>query len=172
VLAWGIPSLIHNDNIRKKILFPAAIAVLAVLAFLTWRQCGYWENSIELFSRSLRITKNNYMAYDNRGIAYGQIGLYKNAINDFNKAIDLKPDYYKGYNNRGFAYTKIGEYQRAIEDYSAAIRLKPDYAKAYNNRADIYLNQGNIRLGCSDAQKACELGRCSMLQAAGKGLCF
>ena len=172
MLAWGIPSLIHNDNIRKKILFPAAIAVLAVLAFLTWRQCGYWENSIELFSRSLRITKNNYMAYDNRGIAYGQIGLYKNAINDFNKAIDLKLDYYKGYNNRGFAYTKIGEYQRAIEDYSAAIRLKPDYAKAYNNRADIYLNQGNIRLGCSDAQKACELGSCSTLQAAGKGLCF
>ena len=32
MLAWGIPSLIKSEDMRKKILFPAAIAFLAILA--------------------------------------------------------------------------------------------------------------------------------------------
>ena len=47
MLAWGIPPLIKNEDMRKKILFPASIAALAIMAVLTWHQCGYWKNSIE-----------------------------------------------------------------------------------------------------------------------------
>jgi len=32
MMAWGIPALIKNEAIRKKILFPGGIAVLAILA--------------------------------------------------------------------------------------------------------------------------------------------
>ena len=49
MLAWGIPLLIKREDIRKKILFPAAIAALAIWQFLTWQQCGYWKNSIDAF---------------------------------------------------------------------------------------------------------------------------
>jgi tetratricopeptide (TPR) repeat protein len=171
-LAWGIPSLIENDTIRKNILFPTVIVFLVMMSVLSWKQCGYWKNSIELFSHNLHITNNNYLAYDHRGIAYGQIGQYPRAIDDFSKSIDLKPDYFKGYNNRGFTYFKIDQYQKAIRDYDEAIRLKPDYAKAYNNRAIVYLNLSKNIPGCSDAQKACELGDCMTLYSAqSKGLC-
>jgi tetratricopeptide (TPR) repeat protein len=141
LLAWGIPFLLPNKDVRKNFLFPAATACLVIMTLLTWMQCGYWENSIELFSHNLHIN-NDYLAYDHRGIAYGQSGQYEKAIEDFNKAISLKPDYYKGYNNRGFAYFKIGKYQMAINDYNEAIRLKPNYAKAYVNRSNVFLNQG------------------------------
>jgi protein O-mannosyl-transferase len=166
ILAWGIPSLLKNENIRKKILPPAAIAIIIVIAFLTWRQCGYWKNSIEIFSHALSVTKNNYLAHNSRGIAYGEFGQYQQAIDDFNKAIDFKPDYFKAYNNRGFAYAKLGQYQNAINDYNEAIRLKPDYAKAYNSRGYVYLIQGDIISGCSDAQKACAMEVCAALEAA------
>jgi len=37
---------------------------------------------------------------------------------------------------------------------------------AYSNRAASYLNLGNYNLGCRDAQKACELGECELLEEA------
>jgi tetratricopeptide (TPR) repeat protein len=206
MLAWGIPSLIKSDDMRKKILFPASMAFLAILTFLTWQQCGYWKNSIDLFNHTLQVTKHNYLAhidlgsalfdegktedaiahyseaisimpniilsYNNRGIAYAKLGQHQRAFEDFNKAISLKSDDADVYINRGFAYTQLGQYQRAIEDFNEAIRLKPDYAKAYNNRALVYFNQKNIFSGCSNAQKACALGSCKILEdAKGKGLC-
>ena len=211
MLTWGIPFLINSEDIRKKILFPAGIAVLVILSVLTWRQCGYWKNSIELFTHAVKVTKDNYKAYsllghaysangqyqqaiDNfsevirlkanykmdylmalsgRGIAYIYLKQYQRAIEDFNKAISLKPDYINPYNYRGKAYSELGQYKSAIEDYSTAIRLKPDYTDAYNNRGDLYLNQGNKKLGCPDAQKACALGNCKLLEMAkGKGDCL
>ncbi len=64
MLAWGIPLLIKREDMRKKILFPAAIAALAIMAVLTWKQCGYWKNSIELFNHALQVTKDNDMAHN------------------------------------------------------------------------------------------------------------
>jgi hypothetical protein len=43
---------------------------------------------------------------------------------------------------------------------------------AYYNRGIAYLNQGNNKLGCPDAQKACALGNCKLLEIAkGNGDC-
>jgi protein O-mannosyl-transferase len=171
MLVWVISSLIKSDNIRKKILFPGAIAILAVLTVLTWKQCGYWKNSFGIWNHALSVTKNNHLAHNSRGIVYGEIGEYQLAIDDFNKAIDINPVYFRAYNNRGFAYAKLGQYQHAVEDYSEAIRLKPDYVRAYNNRAIAYFRHGNKGLGCYDAQKACELGNCEMWKSEGRKYC-
>jgi len=238
--AWGIPLLIKPEVIRKKILFPVAIAALAIMAIFVWQQCGYWKNSINLFSHTLQATKDNalahenlaaalidkgnneeaiehcnmairmnpvraisyndrgtayvrlgqhqlaiedfnkaisldpnyFKAYNNRGLVYAMLGQYQPAIKDFTAAIGLKQDYFKAYNNRGFVYTRLGQYQPAVEDFNKAINLKKDYTDAYFNRALVYFNQKNIFSGCSNAQKACELGNCKILEAAqAKGYC-
>ncbi len=240
ILAWGVPVLFKNAETRNKILFQAGGVLLAILSVLTWKQCGYWENSISLLNHTLQITKNNYIAHDglgialleegktekatshfseairvnpkyangynNRGIAYIKLGKYECATKNLNKAIRLKPDhapcyYHRGYiydnsgqyqhalkdyneairlkhdyadayNNRGGTYFKLGQYQQAIDDYNEAIRLKPDYADVYNNRAFVYLHQGKKESGCIDAQKACKLGNCRILEGAKiRGLC-
>jgi tetratricopeptide (TPR) repeat protein len=70
-------------------------------------------------------------------------------------------------------YHELVKYQLAIEDCSEAIRLKPDYAGAYNNRGLIYLDQGNIRIGCSNVKKACDLGTCNAFESAkGRSECL
>ena len=172
MLAWGIPLLFPRKYICKKVLFPAAMAILFVLAALTWQQCGYWKNSIALFNHTLQITKDNTLAYHHLGFVYDELGQYQLAINNYNEAIRIKPNYAKYYNNRGAAYANLGQYQRAIEDYNQAIRLKSDFGHAYNNRGAAYLLQGNNMLGCSDAQKACELGNCKLIEIAKrKGYC-
>ena len=138
MLAWGIPLLFQHTDIRKIILFPAGIAVIVILAVLSWHQCGYWENDVKLFNHILHSTKDNFLAHNNLGAALFKEGKFEAAINHYNKAIRIKPDIAVTYHNKASAYAKLGQYQRAFEDFSEAIRQKPDYAEAYYNRGTIY----------------------------------
>jgi tetratricopeptide (TPR) repeat protein len=166
MMTWGFSSLIRYENSLKKILFPAGIIYVILLALITWQQCGYWKTRIDLWEHTLMVTENNFLAHNNLGIALSADGRIEEAVYQYNEVIRIIPKYPLAYFNRGNAYYKMGHYRSAIDDYNRAISLKPDYAKAYSNRAALYLNQGNAGLGCCDAQKACNLGNCSILENA------
>ncbi len=135
-------------------------------------QLGQYQKALDNFNKAVSIIPTYADAYFNKGLTYSNLGQHQKAIEYYNKAIDLAPDNIKSYNNRGISYVSLGQYQRAIENFSKAIILKEDYADAYGNRAAIYLNQGNKKLGCYDAQRACELGACKILDIAKtKGYC-
>jgi tetratricopeptide (TPR) repeat protein len=155
MLAWGISALIKNEKTRRNFLFPAAIAVLCLLALLTFRQCGFWKSSFTLFKHTLRVTKNNYLAHTNLGAAFTELGQYQyqHSIEEYNKAIRLNPDDSLAYYNRAAAYAKIGQLQNAIRDYNKAISLKPDYIEAYNNRGNIYGQHGQYKMAIEDFNK-------------------
>ncbi len=127
---------------------------------------GLKDRAIEDHNTAIRLKPDYADAYYNRGIVFMESGQYQNAVNDFSKAIQLQPDYLPAYYNRGIAYSHIGQYNLSIQDNTKTINLKPDHADAYNNRAAVYLNLGNKILGCLDAQKACALGICKVLEIA------
>ena len=154
MLAWGISSLIKSEETRKKILFPAGIAVIAILAVLTWQQCGYWKNSITLFSHAAQVTKDNFLAHTNLGIALFEKGKIEEAIEHYNKAIGLNPAYSYPYNSRGIIYRERGQYQLAIEDFNNAIRINPDFAEFYYNRGTAYYDLGQYQLAIKDCDEA------------------
>ncbi len=66
----------------------------------------------------------------------------------------------KAYYHRGNDFAKNKDYDRAIENYSRAIAINPKYAEAHNNRGAAYLDKKDKRQGCTDLQRACELGVC------------
>lgn len=134
---------------------------------------GQYQLAIEDYFRAIRLKRDYALAYNNRGHAYAAIGKYEWAIEDYDKAISLNPDYALTYRNRGLTYGRdLGQYQRAVEDFNEAIRLNPDDASTYDNRGNAYFMQANKELGCSDGQKACDLGDCKLLEwAKGKGFC-
>jgi tetratricopeptide (TPR) repeat protein len=156
MLAWGVPLLFKREEMRNKILFPAAVAALAILAIVTWRQCGYWKNSIELSNHTLQVTKNNYLAYNNRGIAYAKLDQYQLALEDFS-AMSSEEDYADAYYNRGIVYDNLRQYQNAIENYNKAINLHSNFIKAYNNRGTAYDNLGQYQLAIENYNKAVSL---------------
>jgi tetratricopeptide (TPR) repeat protein len=140
---------------------------------LAYNSLGQHQRAIEDYTQAIRLKPDYADAYYTRGLAYGRdLGQHQSAIKDYDKAIRLKPDYTVAYSSRGRAYHNLGQYQRAIKDYDKAIRLKPDYVGAYINRAISYFLQGKNNLGCGDAQKACALGNCGLLEfSKGKGAC-
>lgn len=131
-----------------------------------YARLGQYQRAIEDYNESIRLQPDYADAYNNRGIAYVDLDQYQRAIEDYNEAIRLKPDFTKAYNNRGNAYHKLGQHHQAIQDYNQAIRLNPGSSEAYYNRGVVYLFQGNNNSGCLDAQKACILGNCKLLEMA------
>jgi protein O-mannosyl-transferase len=156
MVAWGILSLIKNEFVRRNILFPSAIIVVVLMAVLTWQQCGYWKNSIELWSHALKVTKNNAMAHSNYASALYEEGNIDEALNHYNKAINLKPDKEDGsfYNSRGAIYHRKNQYQLAINDYNKAIDLNAANYRAYNNRGLVYVTIGRLEPALEDFNKA------------------
>jgi hypothetical protein len=68
-LAWGMPLLFRHEYMRKNILFPAGVLFIFIMSFVTWKQCGYWRDSIELFTHALQVTENNYLVHNDLGLA-------------------------------------------------------------------------------------------------------
>ena len=117
MVAWGIPELLKKCRYRKEILVTLSIMSIACCFIVTWIQVGYWRDNITLSEHALKVTDNNYVAYNNRGVVYYRRGIYKQAIMDHNRAIEIKPTFAFSYMNRGNAYSALGNQKQAIEDY-------------------------------------------------------
>ena len=109
LLAWGIPLLIKREDLRKKILFPMGLFFIAILSFITWQQCGLWQNNIKLWNYNLQVTKNNALVHNNLGLALFTNGKTEEAIDHYNKAICLIPDNIIFYINRANSYAALGQ---------------------------------------------------------------
>ncbi|KUG23969.1 hypothetical protein ASZ90_006232 [hydrocarbon metagenome] len=157
MLAWGMPLLFPGEDIRKKFLLPAGIASIAILAGLSWHQCGYWKNDAKLFNHTLLSTKNNFLVHNNFGAALFKEGKIEEAINHYHEAIRIKSDVAETYYNRGNAFTKLGQYQRAIMDFNKAIRQNPDYVEAYYNRGTVYGKLNQYQLAIKDYNQVVRL---------------
>ncbi|MGO9372074.1 MAG: tetratricopeptide repeat protein [Syntrophobacteraceae bacterium] len=134
VAAWGIPELLQKWRYRKEALTALSVLILLCLLFVTWRQVGYWNNSIALYDHALSVTGPNGAILNNRGVAYGQSGNLMHAISDYDRAIEINPGNVEIYNNRGITYGKLGNHRQAIDDFDRAIKLNPEYEEALFNR--------------------------------------
>ncbi|MEN6422442.1 MAG: tetratricopeptide repeat protein, partial [Smithella sp.] len=145
---WGIFALIKNERIRRKILLPGILIVLIIMSVLTWRQCGYWKDSIMLFNHALRMTKENYIAHNHLASALVKKRKLDRAIYHYNEAILINPHYTHAYYNRGIAYYLYGKNQLALGDFIKAISMTSnDHEKAaiYNNIGVVYTDLGRYQ---------------------------
>jgi tetratricopeptide (TPR) repeat protein len=99
-------------------------------------------------------------------LSWHQCGYWKNDFELFKHTLHVTKDNYIAHMNLGIDLSDKRLFDEAIDQYNQAIRIKPDYVDAYNNRGFNYLIQGNKTLGCPDAQKACALGNCKLLELA------
>ncbi len=150
ILAWMIPHWIKRKKIRILIIGPVCISLLIIMSILTWKQCLYWRNSVTLFSHALQVTKNNYLAHNNLGLALSSQGKTKEAMEHYAESIRIKPDYIFAYINRGSIYNNSGQYLSAINDYNQVILYKPNYAIAYYNRGLAFFNLGQYQRAIHD----------------------
>lgn len=144
IIAWGVPDLFAQWRYRN-----IGVSILAAMMFCfftatTWVQISYWKNSITVFEHAIKVTDNNYVAYNNLANALVEEKRLDEAIYHYQEAIRLNPGDAQAINNLGYALAKMGKMNEAIHYYSKALQLFPDYPLALYNIGDALLSQGNI----------------------------
>jgi tetratricopeptide (TPR) repeat protein len=157
MVAWGVPDLLRKWNYRREILLTTSVLVILCLSILTWKQVGYWQNSLTLYDHALKVTENNWFIHNSRGVACYLLGDYHKAIEDYDRAIEIKPDFPSSHYNRCLANNGLGNYPQALEDCRRAIELKQDYVEAYDNRGIAYSGMGKYNEAIKDYGRAMEL---------------
>jgi tetratricopeptide (TPR) repeat protein len=133
MLAWGLPQILSKLIYRKIVLGLSMIIVLATLGICAHRQANYWKNSFTLFSHTIEVTQNNWLAYSNLGNAYARLGRGTEAIDAYKQTIKINPDLATVHYNLGNVYSKLARYPEAINAYKQAIKIKPDLVEAHYN---------------------------------------
>jgi len=157
VVAWGANDLLAEWKYGRVACGLLSSAIVLTLAVLSWFQASYWHDSISLAEHSIKVVRNNYVAYYNLANAYYEKGEYDLAIFNFSRAVEINPLFYDAYYNRANAYRHRGQLDLAISDFDKAIEINPMYAEAYYNRAIVYKNLGQLDRAISDYSKTIEI---------------
>ena len=118
----------------------------AMIKFVSHR----YEESVQDFTKAIKIKSDYVDAYFNRGIAYEQLGMIDKAVKDYGRVINIKPGMSEAYINRALLYKKSQKYKLAISDLDKAIDLRPDFAFAYLYRADAYFEIDSLDTAAKD----------------------
>ncbi|MGP8022369.1 MAG: tetratricopeptide repeat protein [Limisphaerales bacterium] len=143
-VVWGAYDLAKRWRYHQMALGGVGCAAIVLCTDLTRQQLGYWQNNETLYRHALAVTKDNYLAHHNLGIALYKEGQVGEAISQYREALRLKPDYAEAHYNLGAALAANGQTDEAIRQFQTAIQLKPDYAEAHVNLGTALGKEGRL----------------------------
>ena len=120
----------------------AAVVMLTGCIVQTWNQLGVWKKSFTLFDHTLAVTPNNYLAYNNRGLALDRAGRLDEAIADYRQSLAINPHYAEASNNLGQALTQRGRPRDGLDLFRAALEANPNLLSAHNNLGNALADDG------------------------------
>jgi Flp pilus assembly protein TadD len=144
LISWGVSDLTAGWRFRAPTLAAAAGAALCVLAFVSWRQAGYWRDDRTLFSHAIEVTSNNYLAEMNLGVALEREKRVDEAILHYREALRIRPSYADAHYNLGVALGRKGRIDNAAYHYQRVLQLRPRDANAHNNLGFLLFGQGRL----------------------------
>jgi tetratricopeptide (TPR) repeat protein len=141
MVIWGAADWADRKALRTSLRAAIAIALLAVMAFLTWRQIGFWQSDYDLWTHALQVTKKNNFAEESISKALLMQGRAEEAVPGLEKASRINPGDPIKHANLGAALAQSGRVQEAIGEYQAAIPLTSDLTlqiRFYESLATLY----------------------------------
>jgi Tfp pilus assembly protein PilF len=155
VVIWASADLCADKKINVRAQRAVSGAALLVLSFLTWRQIHTWESSFALWSHSLQVTGDNYVAEDFVGTtlledAFKATGesCADQALVHFQNAVRINPQDALGHLNVGFCRQARGRLRDAVAEYQIALQwARNRYVKsrAYINLGGAYDELGDLQ---------------------------
>ena len=175
---WGVTEYVTQiskisgsiGKSARRLIFAAGVLV-SLFSLETWKQISYWKSPLDLWSRTLAVTGDNYMAEDQMGVTLVDAGRKQEAFPHFEKAVRLNSWDALGHLNLGALIADQGRLREAIPNYEAAAQLDPGDALAplaYSDLGNIYRELGDYPRARASYQEA--LRRRPDLESAFAGL--
>lgn len=131
------------------------VALLVILAMLTWRQSALYRDDFTLYSDTLEKNPACWMAHNNLGRALAASGRVDEARPHFEEALRLRPDYAEAEGNLGDSLTRLGRPQEAILHLRRALWLHADFPEEIHNNLGIaFLTAGRTTEGVEHFRQA------------------
>ena len=144
MLAWGLTAALQHWRWGRTTLGFLAVIVCSAWLVTTDRNLEFWQDSISLFRHAISVTGNNYVAYQNLGVALKQTGQLTEAVSDFQMAVSLWPQDPVAQDSLGEALTSMGRPDDAIPHLDEAVHLQPNSAKAHIDLAEALMKAGRV----------------------------
>lgn len=138
---WSAADWADHAKVNTQLRTVAAIVILAVLSFLTWRQIGYWRSEYDLWSHDLEVAPDNALGISNFGDALNKMGRPEEAVPFLQKSARLIPADPVRHGNLAVALVQCDRLQDSIPEYETAISLASDPAMQshyYESLAAVY----------------------------------
>jgi Tfp pilus assembly protein PilF len=135
MIAFGAADLAEREKPGVWPAVPAAV-VLVALAVTTHRQIDYWQSNADLWTHTLAVTQNNFIAEDNLGGALILEGKEDEAQLHFAAAAHMNPKDAMSRSNLGTYFQTHNQPRQAVAEYESAVGLTSDpglLAQTYAN---------------------------------------
>jgi len=173
MISFGAADLARRWHFHKAVLPVLAFTWLAGLAAVTHHQIAYWQNSVTLWSHTVSVTKDNFVAEDNLGLAYVLDNNIDGAIPHFRAAVEIKPEDPVGNLNVAVFEQQHGHLDDAIGHYNVVLHNTPDPAMKASALADLgsaYRSQRDYVLARQSYEKVLQFTPGSPAALVGLGL--
>ncbi len=132
-----------------------SLGLLALTAFsvLTVKQIGVWQNPRTLYAHAVKVTKDNYWAYNNLGAALFAEGRKAEAKEMFEQALAILPEYPGANKNLAALLLEEGKYEAALRHIKRALSVQPRNPEYWTAKGAILLRMGD-RQGATEAFRA------------------
>jgi tetratricopeptide (TPR) repeat protein len=149
MIAFGVADWAEEKRLGLWPAVPAA-ALLVALGFVTHRQIEYWQSNYDLWSHTLAVTENNFVAENNLGGALILEGREEDAHAHFEAAARINPRDPMSRSNLGIYFQNHHQMREAVAEYEAAIDLTSDPGLL----AETYANLGAAQRAMGDDEPA------------------
>jgi protein O-mannosyl-transferase len=173
MVVWGAADAALLWNISRKYIVMAAVVTVACFSAATHAQLSYWHDSITLWTHTLAVTQNNFIAHNNFGEVLLAQGRFEDAVTQFRMAVQIEPQDPVAQNNLDVLLRREEKINAAISPYLQALRLDTDprvRVGALTNLGSAYRTLGDYARARESYRAALQLAPNTSLALVGLGL--
>lgn len=125
MVVWGAADLLERIREPRGLSPALATALVATLAVAARAQVDRWHSGVELWTHTLAVTDDNYLAENNLGWDLARENRAADAIPHYEHAIQISPGFTGAHTNLALALVAVGRNADAVAQYEEALRIEP-----------------------------------------------
>lgn len=129
-IAFGVRELLVARPVLLQPVRAIAVAWIAVLGVLAWRQAGTWRDSETLARHAIDVTGGNYKAQHMLGYALASQDAYEEALEHLREALRLEPGDADARDTLATTLTRLERFEEAERELRLLLRNVPAHPNA------------------------------------------